>query len=63
MRGMAKALISLNCNDSRLFYIHHSDLDTYDKINPREVLMGAAAMATIFARISKHGKFIRLLEM
>jgi carboxypeptidase Q len=55
MRGMAKALISLDCDDSRLFYIHHSALDTYDKINPREVLMGAAAMAAMVALISKHG--------
>jgi carboxypeptidase Q len=55
MRGMAKALISLDCDDSRLFYIHHSALDTYDKINPREVLMGAAAMAGMVALISKHG--------
>ena len=55
MRGMAKALISLDCDDSRLFYIHHSALDTYDKINPREVLMGAAAMAAMAALISKHG--------
>jgi len=55
MSGQATALISLDCDDSRLFYIHHSALDTYDKINPREVAMGAAAMAAMVALISKYG--------
>jgi hypothetical protein len=55
MKGLATALISLDCDDSRLFDIHHSALDTYDKINPREVAMGAAAMAAMVALISKYG--------
>jgi hypothetical protein len=36
-------------------HIHHTAIDTYDKINPREVLMGAAAMAALIAHISKYG--------
>ena len=55
MQGAAKALLSLDCDDSRLFYIHHSALDTYDKINPREVAMGAAAMAAMTALLCKYG--------
>jgi carboxypeptidase Q len=55
MRGAARALISLDCDDSRLFDIHHSALDTYDKINPREVTLGAAAMAALAALITQHG--------
>jgi len=55
MKGMAKALLSLDCDDSRLFYIHHSALDTYDKINPREVAMGAGAMAAMTALLCKYG--------
>lgn len=55
MKGQAIALISLDCDDSRLFDIHHSALDTYDKINPREVAMGAAAMAAMIALVSKYG--------
>jgi hypothetical protein len=55
MKRQATALISLDCDDSRLFYIHHSALDTYDKINPRELAMGAAAMAAMVALISKYG--------
>jgi hypothetical protein len=55
MKGHAKALISLDCDDQRLFDIHHSALDTYDKINIREVELGAAAMASLISLISKHG--------
>ncbi|PSL32263.1 M20/M25/M40 family metallo-hydrolase [Chitinophaga ginsengisoli] len=55
MRGMTKALLSLDCDDSRLFYIHHTALDTYDKINPREVAMGAGAMAAMAALLCKYG--------
>lgn len=55
MKEHAKALISLDCDDQRLFDIHHSALDTYDKINVREVELGAAAMASLIALISKHG--------
>lgn len=55
MRKLAKALISLDCDDSRLFYIHHTAIDTYGKVNPREVAMGAAAMASMAALICKYG--------
>ncbi|MDQ0967683.1 carboxypeptidase Q [Flavobacterium sp. W4I14] len=55
MKDQAEALISLDCDDQRLFDIHHSALDTYDKINIREVELGAAAMASLIALISKHG--------
>lgn len=55
MKGFAKALISLDCDDQRLFDIHHSVLDTYDKINIREVELGAAAMAVLISLISKYG--------
>lgn len=55
MKDHAKALISLDCDDQRLFDIHHSALDTYDKINIREVELGAAAMASLISLISKYG--------
>lgn len=55
MKGQAKALLSLDCDDSRLFYIHHSVLDTYDKVNPREVAMGAGTMAAMAALLCKYG--------
>jgi hypothetical protein len=55
MKGIAKALISLDCDDQRLFDIHHSVLDTYDRINIREVTLGAASMAALISLISKYG--------
>ena len=55
MQGIAKAFLSLDCDDSRLFYIHHSVLDTYDKVNPREVAMGAGAMASMAYLFCKYG--------
>ncbi|SFW65004.1 M20/M25/M40 family metallo-hydrolase [Chitinophaga sancti] len=55
MKGIAKALLSLDCDDSRLFYIHHSALDTYDQVNPREVQLGAGAMAAMAFLFCKYG--------
>ncbi|MGG7666919.1 M28 family peptidase [Dyadobacter sp. BHUBP1] len=55
MKGLAKALISLDCDDQRLFDIHHSALDTYDRVNIREVELGAASMAVLISLISKYG--------
>lgn len=55
MKGQAKALISLDCDDQRLFDIHHSSLDTFDKLNIREVQLGAAAMTALVSLITKYG--------
>lgn len=43
-------LFGLRPDDQRYFDYHHSYLDRLDKVNPREVEMGAAAMA-ILARL------------
>lgn len=55
MKGIAKALLSLDCDDSRLFDIHHTVLDTYDEVSPREVSMGAGAMAAMALLFCKYG--------
>tara|TARA_R110002020_G_scaffold137434_2_gene306485 strand:+ start:8111 stop:9529 length:1419 start_codon:yes stop_codon:yes gene_type:complete len=55
MKSLAKALISLDCDDQRLFDIHHSSLDTFDKINIREVELGAASMTSLALLIMKYG--------
>lgn len=55
MKGLAKALISLECDDQRFFDIHHSASDTYDKLNIREVQLGAASMASLAYLIGKYG--------
>lgn len=38
----------------RYFDIHHSDEDTFDKVNRRELLLGAATMAQIVYMIDKY---------
>jgi reactive intermediate/imine deaminase len=55
MKGIAKAVISLDCDDQRLFDIHHSAADTFDKISKRELELGAAALAGMAALTSEHG--------
>ncbi|ACU63089.1 Rid family hydrolase [Chitinophaga pinensis] len=55
MKGIAKAVISLDCDDQRLFDIHHSAADTFDKVSKRELELGAAALAGMAALTSEHG--------
>jgi Zn-dependent M28 family amino/carboxypeptidase len=47
--------IGLNVENHRYFEYHHSDADTFDKVNERELALGAAAMATLAYLISEHG--------
>src|SRR6185369_7562375 len=39
----------------RYFDYHHSDKDTIDKVNPRELELGAMSMATLAWLISEEG--------
>ena len=55
MKGLSKALISLECDDQRFFDIHHSASDTYDKLNIREVKLGAASMSALSYLILRYG--------
>jgi len=55
MKGLSKALISLECDDQRFFDIHHSASDTYDKLNIREVKLGGASMSALSYLILKYG--------
>ncbi|WP_348083437.1 M28 family peptidase [Mucilaginibacter sp.] len=55
MKELSKALISLECDDQRFFDIHHSLADTYDKLNIREVKLGAASMTSLSYLILKYG--------
>ncbi|MEO7214574.1 MAG: M20/M25/M40 family metallo-hydrolase [Mucilaginibacter sp.] len=55
MKGLSKVLISLECDDQRFFDIHHSTSDTYDKLNIREVKLGAASMTSLAYLILKYG--------
>jgi len=40
-------VMGLSVEDSRYFYYHHSDADTMDKLNPREMALCVAAMAVM----------------
>ncbi|MCZ2337621.1 MAG: M20/M25/M40 family metallo-hydrolase [Chitinophagales bacterium] len=42
-------------DSQRYFEIHHAANDTIDKVNPRELELGAAAMASLIYLIDQHG--------
>lgn len=49
---------SLRVNDERYFDVHHSENDTLDAVNPREIELGAVVMAywvSIFATMDEEG--------
>lgn len=48
-------LFGLEPESQRYFGYHHSNKDTLDKVNPRELELGALAMATLAWRISEEG--------
>ena len=42
--------------DSQLYFdYHHTTIDTVDKVNPRELQLGAAAMASLVYLVDQHG--------
>jgi carboxypeptidase Q len=45
----------LKPDSARYFDYHHAETDTLDAVNPRELSLGAAAMATLIYMISEHG--------
>ncbi len=52
---LGAALFGLTPDNQRYFDYHHSRNDTLDKVNPRELQMGALAMATLAWKISENG--------
>lgn len=42
-------------DSQRYFDYHHSTIDTMDKVNPRELELGAAAMASLVYLVDRHG--------
>ena len=48
-------LIGLYPDSQRYFDYHHSEIDTFDKVNKRELELGAAAMASLIYLIDKYG--------
>ena len=47
LRGKAKVLAGLRTDSQRYFIHHHSELDTFDQINKRELELGAASMTVL----------------
>jgi hypothetical protein len=42
-------------DSQRYFDVHHTRIDTMDKVNPRELALGAAAMASLVYLVDQHG--------
>jgi hypothetical protein len=47
--------IGLHVNSQQYFDIHHAEIDTFDKVNRRELQMGAAAFAALIYLLSEYG--------
>ena len=55
LKAGGTTLIGLLPDPQRYFDYHHSREDTFDKVNPRELHLGAASMASLVYLISEHG--------
>ncbi len=48
-------LMGYNPDSQRYFDLHHTSIDTFDKINRRELELGAAAISSLLYLMSEHG--------
>ena len=48
-------MIGLSPDSQRYFELHHTAADTFDKVNQRELELGAASIAALVYLISEHG--------
>ncbi|MCU0443576.1 MAG: M20/M25/M40 family metallo-hydrolase [Microscillaceae bacterium] len=55
LRNQGVPLMSLNVDSQRYFDYHHTEIDTFDKVNLRELQLGAAAMAGLVYLIAEYG--------
>jgi hypothetical protein len=55
LRAQNTTLIGLYPDSQRYFDYHHTAIDTFDKVNKRELELGAAAMASMIYLIDKYG--------
>jgi hypothetical protein len=53
--GICRMLSGLSPDSQRYFDYHHAASDTFDKVNRRELEMGAAAMAALIYLVDKYG--------
>ncbi|WP_307423403.1 M20/M25/M40 family metallo-hydrolase [Chryseobacterium sp. MDT2-18] len=54
MEPLGVPLAELIPDSQRYFEIHHSDEDTFDKVNRRELLLGASAMGQLIYMVDKN---------
>lgn len=55
LRGMKGLLSGYTPDSQRYFDYHHAETDTFDKVNKRELELGAASMAALVYLIDKYG--------
>lgn len=55
LRNQNTVLIGYVPDSQRYFDLHHTAQDTFDKVNPRELALGAGAMAALVYMISEYG--------
>ena len=55
LKDQGTMLMGLNPDSQRYFDYHHAATDTFDKVNRRELELGAASMASLIWLISEYG--------
>jgi len=55
MKGQGVQLIGFRPDNQRYFLYHHTHEDTFDKVNERELELGAATMTSLIYLIDQHG--------
>lgn len=55
LRNQNTVLIGYVPDSQRYFDLHHTEQDTFDKVNPRELALGAGAMTALVYLISEYG--------
>ncbi|MBK8416949.1 MAG: M20/M25/M40 family metallo-hydrolase [Bacteroidetes bacterium] len=55
LKDQGTLLIGLMPDSQRYFDYHHTEIDTFDKVNKRELHLGAASMASLVYLLSEYG--------
>ena len=55
LKEQGTVLIGYRPDNQRYFDYHHTSIDTFDKVNKRELELGAASIATLLFFLSEYG--------
>lgn len=55
LKKQGTLLIGYSCDSQRYFDIHHTEADTFDKVNKRELELGTGCIASLVWLISEYG--------